>query len=129
MKAESNENLENSISEFDIKEIKQKNYSLDKDNNDEKRNQLHKFKSNEDEDIISVIFSSLDQNIHYSIPCKKSDSFSKIEQKLYKEFPQYKEKNKFFLVNGNKIEVNNTLEENNIKNSDVIKLNFVEDIQ
>ena len=92
MKAEFNESESKSISEFDIKKIKQKNYMFDRDSNYEKRNQLHEFKSNNDEDLISVIFSSMDQKIHYSIPCRKTDSFSKIEQMLYKEYPEYKDR-------------------------------------
>ena len=86
-------------------------------------------KSNTDEDIISVIFSSLDQKIHYSVACKKDDSFSVVEQKLYKEYSEYKDKEKGFLVNGNKIDVNKSLKENKIKNSDIIILNTIEDIQ
>ena len=84
---------------------------------------------NEDENIISVIFGTTDQKLHYSVPCRKTDSFSRIEKKLYKEYPEYKEKNKYFLVNGNQIDVNKTIEENKIKNSDVIFLNIVDDIQ
>jgi len=99
------------------------NFSF-RNNNNEKVNQ-----SNEDENIISIIFGTTDQKLHYSVPCRKTDSFSKIEKKLYNEYPEYKERNKYFLVNGNKIEVNKTLEENKIKNSDVIFLNFIEDIQ
>jgi len=77
---------------------------------------------NEDENIISVIFETTDQKLHYSVPCRKTDSFSKIEKKLYKEYPVYKEKNKYFLVNSNIVDVNKTVEENKIKNSDVIFL-------
>ena len=117
----------NIINDYSL--INQKQCFGNNNNNDEERNQLHQVGSNEDEDIISVIFSTLDQRIHYSLPCKKTDSFNKIEQKLYKEFPEYKEKNKYFLANGKQIDPNSTLEENNIKNSDTIMLNILEDIQ
>ena len=89
-------------------------------NNDEGKNQLDECMSIENKNIIFVTFLSSDQKIRYSIPCKKTDSFSKIEQKLYKKFPEYKDKNIYFLVNGEKIDVNKTLEENNIKDGDVI---------
>ena len=65
-------------------------------NNDEEKNQLHEYISTENKNIIFVEFLSLDQKIRYSIPCKKTDSFSKIEQKLYKKFPEYKDKNIYF---------------------------------
>jgi len=91
---------------------------------------INNFKDeDEDDNIISAIFKTMDQKIQYSVPCRKTDSFSKIEKKLYKEYPEYKEKNRYFLVNGNQIDVNKTIEENNIKNSDVIIMNIVDDIQ
>ena len=82
--------------------------------------EINQFISNKGENIISIEFLSFDQNIRYSISCKKTDSFSKIEQELYKEFPEYKEKNNIFLVNGEKIDVNKTLEDNNIEDRNVI---------
>ena len=91
---------------------------------------INNFKDeDEDDNIISVIFKTMDQKIQYSVPCRKTDFFSKIDKKLYKEYPEYKEKNRYFLVNGNQIDVNKTIEENNIKNSDVIIMNIVDDIQ
>ena len=40
--------------------------------------------TNEEDKFLSIIFTSTDQVIHYSIVCKIEDYFSQIEQKLYK---------------------------------------------
>ena len=74
------------------------------------------------EKIISIIFNSTQQDINYSIICKNTDIFSNIEVKLYQEYPKYKENQKVFMVNGNMVNRDKNLEENKIKNSDVILL-------
>jgi hypothetical protein len=75
------------------------------------------------EPLISVIFTSFDKVIHYSVVCKSTDDFSIIESLLYKKYPKYKKNNNIFVSNGKKIDVKKSLEENNIKNSDIITLN------
>ena len=75
------------------------------------------------EKLISVIFNSMDQNIHYSVICKNTDKFNKLEEKLYNDYPQYFDSDNYFIVNGNRINKLKSLEENNIKNSDIIILN------
>lgn len=52
------------------------------------------------ENIIAVNFVSLDYDIHYPIPCKKTDIFEKIENKLYQEYPILKTKKIYFLGGG-----------------------------
>ena len=76
--------------------------------------------------LISVIFISFDQKIHYSMICKSNDLFSRLENELYKEYKSYKETENYFLVNGKRINRYNTLEQNGIKNSDIISLNIIE---
>ena len=75
-----------------------------------------------DEKIISLIFISTDENIHYSFDCKNTDNFSEIESLLYDKYPDYKYLNKSFILHGNKIDVTKNLIYNNIKNSDIITL-------
>ncbi len=41
---------------------------------------------------------------------------------LYEKYPKYTDTENFFVVGGNKINRNKTLEENNIKNNDIITL-------
>ena len=66
-------------------------------------------------DIISLNFSSTDQKINYSLPCLKNDIFAVVEEKLYKEYPEYRETNNFFVQSGQSILRFKTLKENNIK--------------
>ena len=73
-----------------------------------------------DEKIISVIFTSEDENVRYSILCKNTEKFNIIEEKFYKAYPDYYESDNNFMVNGKIINKFKTLEENNIKNSDDI---------
>ena len=81
-----------------------------------------------DEKILAIGFSSCDQKIHnFILPCKDSALFVRIEEKLYEEYPEYKEKETFFLVGANKIKRFKTLKENNIKSGNVILLNIIEE--
>lgn len=57
---------------------------------------------------------------NYSLPCKKTDLFVKLEEKLYKDFPKLKNKKPYFMVNAKKIERKKTIEENNITNNAVV---------
>ena len=74
----------------------------------------------EDENILSVIFISTDQKIHHSIICKNTEKFTTIEHKLYEKYPEYLESENYFLINGNKVNKYKSLDENKIKNSDII---------
>ena len=78
------------------------------------------------EKLISVIFQSVNQEIHCSIICKNNDQFYKLEEQLYNEYPNYRNVENYFVVNGNKINRFKNLIENNIKNSDIITLNTIE---
>ena len=71
------------------------------------------------EKIIAVNFVSLGfQDIgHYCLPCKKTDIFVRLEEKLNNSFPQLKEHDTYFMVNGRKIKRFKTLDENNIKSN------------
>ena len=75
------------------------------------------------EKMISVIFTSVDQKIHYSIICKNTEKFIRLEEKLYNDYPEYSDSDSFFTVNGKLINKFKTLEENQIHNSDIIILN------
>ena len=56
-----------------------------------------------DEKLLTIIFYSVDQKIHYSLICKNTDKFNRIEEKLYDIYPEYKETENFFMIHGNKI--------------------------
>lgn len=63
---------------------------------------------------MSVNFISSDSKIHFSIPCIKSNTFAEIEEKLYKQYPEYRETNNIFLGNGKQILRFKTIGQNNI---------------
>ena len=76
----------------------------------------------EGEKLISVTFVSSEQKLHYSVICKNTDKFSKIENMLYDEYTEYFKTENNFQVNGNKINKYKSLEFNKIKNNDIIML-------
>ena len=81
------------------------------------------------EQIIAIGFTSTDQNIqNFFRPCKDSDLFVKLEEKLYDEYPQYKDVETFFLANGRKVLRFKSMKENNIKNGQVILLNIGDEL-
>ena len=81
----------------------------------------------ENEKLISIIFSSSDQTMHYSMICKNTDTLSYLEPKLYKEFPNFIESDNMFLCKGTVINKYKTFESYNIKNGDILVLNKRDD--
>ena len=67
-------------------------------------------------DIMCVNFISSDQNVHFAASCLKTNTFAEIEEKLYKQYPQYRETNNNFLANGTQVLRFKTIAENNIGN-------------
>ena len=75
------------------------------------------------EKIFSINFVSIDENIiSYSLICKNTDIFSNLESKLYEDYPEYKDKEIYFMKKGNKINRDRSLDENNIKENDILVL-------
>lgn len=70
--------------------------------------------------LISIIFQSLDKKVHCSIICKETDVFKNVESSLYKKYPEYLESEQIFIVNGNNIDRLKSLNENGIKDNDII---------
>ena len=83
-----------------------------------------KFELNEGEKLMTVIFMESNYKIIQSFICKNTDKFIRLEDLVYQieEYKDYKESENFFLVDGRKINRYNTLEQNGIKNGDVITL-------
>ena len=107
---------ENQINE--INSLKIENQNLQSEN-------PYKLKKNEK--LMTIIFISNDQHIHYSLICKNTQIFAYVEQELYTIFPEYKETENFFLLSGKAINRNKTIEENNIKFSDQIMICKIDD--
>ena len=70
--------------------------------------------------LLSLIFLSENEDICYSLICKKNDKFSIIESQFYEKYPEYMELEGSFFCHNKKIQRFKTIEENNIKNNDII---------
>ena len=79
---------------------------------------------NIDDQIISVNFVRLGfQDIqNYSIVCKVTDKFTKLEERLLKDNPNLRGKEIFFETNAQRVQKNKTLKENNIKQNSIINV-------
>ena len=121
-----NEKLEKIIKE--IENIPNNNIQINEISKlEEKIKQLKSYIVSPGEKLIYIKFISVDQIINFPTVAKVTDKFSKIEDILYGYFPKYKETENIFLVNGKKINRYKTLEENKIKNNDVLTLNNIDD--
>jgi len=74
------------------------------------------------EKILAINFVSKGcQDINnYNQICKNTEVFIRIEERLYKDFPQFKDYETVFEVNGKRIKRFKTLDENNIRTNDII---------
>lgn len=104
------QNLKNSLKEKDSIISKLKNELENMNKNTIKKKEFVKR-----DDIVVVNFSSMDQKINFAIPSIGTDIFAEIEEKLYQEFPEYRESNNYFLLNGKEILRFKTINENKIK--------------
>ena len=76
------------------------------------------------EKIMAINFVSIgfQDIVNYAIPCKNTDLFVRLEEKLNKDFPQLKEQEIYFKVNTRRIKRFKTLDENKIKSNDIINV-------
>ena len=81
------------------------------------------------EKILAVNFVSngFQGIMNYCLPCKNTDLFVKLEEKLNNDYTQLKDKETYFMVNGRRIKRFKTLDENQIKSNDVINLFLIDD--
>ena len=130
---EENNNLKKRIEKYEITikslkdEINKKNieieqYKLDKQSDD----YITSIKPGEK--IMSINFVSMGNNDigHYSLACKNTDLFVRLEERLYNDFPQFKNYETYFEVNTKRIKRFKTLEENNIKNKNIINMFIID---
>ena len=107
-------NLNNDINNYrniiSKKDIELNNYKSQLNNTNIQNNKVYI------NDMMCVQFISSDQNVHYAVPCIKTNTFAEVEEKLYKEFPQYRETNNTFLANGMQVLRFKTIDENKIGN-------------
>ena len=81
------------------------------------------FDLNDGDKLMTIIFSSIEEDLYYTIICKNTDKFNKIENMLYDAYPQYLESENYFIVNGKKMIKSKTIEQNNIKYGEIIIIN------
>ena len=125
-----------------IQEYKNKIKSLENDliqKNNEIQQLLSQNNNNKDkykitsvnpgEEIMALNFVSMgNQDImNYNLMCKNIDLFVRLEERLYEDFPQFKEYETYFEVNGKRIKRFQTLSENNIKDKDIINIFIIEE--
>ena len=136
-------NLENIIKEKNIeinkfKEVKSNNWNYNNINNNNQYNQynnnynnmnmnngfnnVNNNQFNYQNQMKCVTFNSLDNKIFFGIPCSGNNIFAEIEEKLYKEYPEYRETNNTFYFEGKEILRFKTINDNNIGNGRPITL-------
>lgn len=64
---------------------------------------------------------------NYGLPCIDTDLFIKLEEKLYEDFPMYKNYETYFEFCGRRIKRFKTLAQNGIKNNDIINVFVIEE--
>jgi len=111
----------------DIKNISSSNKILElfdrieeKDNEIKELKQILPFEYSKGEKVFIVTFLSLNEDIHYSMICKNTDNFYRLEITFYNKFPEFKDENNIFFINGKIINKLNNLESNNINDNDII---------
>jgi len=109
----------NKIVQYQNKIKNPEKYIKELENEIELFKKYYKFSPNEK--LISVEFIH-SPDIDHTIIAKNTDEFLKIERELYEKFPNYINSENDFLLNGNKINKYKTLEENNIRNNDILTL-------
>jgi len=66
--------------------------------------------------MMTVNFISMDQKVHFAVPCIGTNTFAEVEEKLYKQFPEYRETNNHFIANGQPVLRFKTISQNKIGN-------------
>ena len=110
-----------------FKVLKQKEDEINdlkhKINNLEDKIKRYPFILEKNEYLMTIIFYSKDQKVHYSMICKNTDTINKLEEKLYEKYPFLSENENNFECNGNVLDKNQSFEINKIKNGDILILN------
>ena len=80
------------------------------------------------EKIMTLIFNTHGTQyiVNYGLACKKTNLFVRLEEILNNEFPDLKKHDTYFEVNKKRIKRFQTLEENGIKNNDMINIFLID---
>ena len=102
-----NNNINNKIKLLE-KEINIKNEELKKLKNISTKKDVNLL------DISIIDFTTTEQKFHLSLKCSKNETFAEVEERLYKEYPEYRETNNYFIAKGKEILRFKTIGENEI---------------
>ena len=80
------------------------------------------------EEIMTVIFNTQGTQYicNWGMPCKNTNLFVRLEEILNNKFPDLKKHDTYYEVNTRRIKRFQTLEENNIKNNDMINIFLID---
>ena len=122
-----NNQINNYVNQIQLlqNQINNYNYNLNNNlNNNQIINNNYIISSKPGEKILAVNFVSngFQGIMNYCLPCKNTDLFVKLEEKLNNDYPELKDKETYFIVNTRKIKRFKTLDENQIKGGDVINV-------
>ena len=118
-----NSNNINIINENDFSNQEENIYKLNKKIKDlEEKLERYPCILEKNEKLISIIIYSEDKSIHHSIISKNTDIFNKIVNEIYKIYPEISEKNNIFTYKGKIIDKSKSIENNEIKDGDVVIL-------
>ena len=119
-------NMRQLENELDRKNNTIQDYILEINSLKENKNQITSIKPGEK--IFPVLFITQGNHdiFNYTMTCKNTELFVRLEERLYEDFPQFKKMETIFMVDARRILRFQTLDENNIKRNDIISLFVVE---
>ena len=110
--SEYNNTINNYQNKLNQKELELNNLKLQLNNNNSNNlSNNDNFKLNE---MMCVNFISTNQKVHFAVPCLKKNTFAEVEEKLYQQYPEYRETNNNFIANGTQVLRFKTIAENKI---------------
>ena len=65
--------------------------------------------------LIAINFILSNNKINVPVPCIDTNTFAEVEERLYQKYPEYRETNNNFLVNGKQILRFKTIKQNQIR--------------
>ena len=95
-------------------------------NNNNNKNKITSIKPGEEILGINFVGMGIQGISNYNLVCKNTDLFVRLEERLYEDFPQFKEYETYFEVKTRRIKRFKTLKENNIKTNDVINVFIID---
>ena len=123
----------NQIGNNEIKKLKDEieylKYQLN--NKDNEINELKRKIKNEKpkfdfDDVMWIYFQPIDNSFKEGIKCLKTNTFAEVEEKLYKKYNTLRNTNNNFTANATPVLRFKTIEENKIKDQDIIILYKIE---